>query len=55
MDVPLDFDVRTACGSGRLIPDSFCGLITKDQPPATAGGSDTVRLARITILVELRE
>ena len=36
--------VRTACGSGRLIFSINSRLAVKDQPPATAGGSDTAVL-----------
>src|SRR5437016_10823894 len=42
----LSDSVRTACGSGWLISDN-CGLpMTKDQPPATAGGSDPLPAMR---------
>jgi len=37
------FRVRTACGSGRFMVDFLLAdLEVRDQPPATAGGSDTV-------------
>jgi len=35
-----DRQVRTACGSGRLIFSRSSGKL--DQPPATAGGSDSI-------------
>src|SRR5438094_1257409 len=40
-----DSFVRTACGSGRLICTYQESAIFKDQPPATAGGSDKTLVA----------